>query len=226
MLLKLPPLVKGGPGSGHHGHSGRPGQRGGSGGGGVAFGRGATELRQANTVKTLAKLPRSHTAHVKEIEFLTYDELAKKRGGAVATAMGNHHADEGGSEIELKVPPNDSEVFAGNLTSPTQQSMLTHEVGHSVHSLINPSGYGLDGGDARLVKSAKRVFGSEDRSALSSRVDELYGSKDRQALNDYAEASTAEYFSESYSHYAHFPQLLKSRDPAMHDFMRDEIFGE
>ena len=179
-----------------------------------------------NTLKVLAKLPRSHTAHIKEIEFLTYDELAKKRGGAVATAMGNHHADEAGSEIELKVPPNDSETFAGNLTSPTQQSMLTHEVGHSVHSLINPSEYGLDGGDARLVKSAKQVFGSEDRSALSARVDSLYASKDRQALNDYAEASTAEYFSESYSHYAHFPQLLKSRDPAMHDFMRDEIFGE
>jgi len=226
MLLKLPPLVKGGPGSGYHGHVGRPGQRGGSGGGGVAFGRGATELRQVNTLKVVAKLPRSHTAHIKEIEFLTYDDLRSKRGGVVATAMGNHHADEAGSEIELKVPPGEGEAFAGNLTSPTQQSMLTHEVGHSVHSLIAPAGYGLDGGDARLVKSAKRVFGSEDRSTLSSRIDSLYASKDRQALNDYAEASSAEYFSESYSHYAHFPQLLKSRDPAMHDFMRDEIFGE
>jgi len=115
----------------------------------------------------------------------------------------------------------------GDLTKPSQQSILTHEVGHTVHSLMDPTNFGLEASPgAKFASSAKSVFGSKDRSVLSTRVHELYGSKSRQSLSDYAETNAFEYFAESYSHYAHFPQLLKSRDPAMHAFMRDEVFGE
>lgn len=167
-----------------------------------------TDARRKNTEAVLGMLPAEHVNGVKSIEFLDYDEMADAYGYRIANAEANHRSGEDGSEIALKVAPQGGDAFAGNLDQPSQQAILVHEIGHSVHTRLAPSEFGLTG----------------EPSPLNSRIQDLYGSSDRGSLGELSESSYKEYFAEGYNHYVMYPDVLKSTDANLYNLLRDEVF--